>query len=98
MYSETFKKIGNLIEKRCIVDKHRIIRVFHFKMVLIPIRVDEEMLIQESQNLLQDDRPPTVLFPLAGSTEVLLLFFTSVEEMVVATITDDRYDPGLCTR
>merc|ERR550517_752574 len=53
------------------------------------IRVDLDLGIQESQNLLQDSRPPTVLFHLAGSTEVLLPFFTSSEEMVVATITDD---------
>ena len=58
-------------------------------MVLIRIRVNDDPSLLESQNLLQDDRPPTVLLHLAGHTEILLLPFPGVEEVGVASIADD---------
>ena len=59
------------------------------KIVLLRIRVNDDPSLLKSQNLLQDDRPPTVLLHLAGHAEILLLPFPGVEEVGVAVITDD---------
>ena len=58
-------------------------------MVSFRIGVNDDPVILESQNLFQDDRPPTVVFPLTGDTGFLALSLPGVEEVVVAIIADD---------
>ena len=60
----------------------------------LPRLIDDDLVIRESQNLLEDDGPSTVLL-LAGDTESLLLFAAGgasvegVEDVIVAILADD---------
>ena len=57
--------------------------------IRIRIRVNDDPIILESQNLFQYDRPPTVPFSLAGYAEILLLSFPSFEEMAITVLAYD---------